>query len=80
MATLVKKWGNSMAIRLPKAVADAAALREGTSVTIEARNGGVMVTPERKPAYRLESLVRKINSANRHKEAGTGNPRGREAW
>lgn len=80
MVTVVRKWGNSMAVRLPKALAEAVELRQGASVDIEARGGRLVVTPVRKQTYRLADLVRGINSTNRHEAVWTDRRRGREAW
>jgi antitoxin MazE len=80
MATRVRKWGNSIAVRLPKLVAEAASLSEGMPVTIMARDGRITVEPVRASAYRLGDLVRKINRRNRHGAVDSGKPRGREVW
>ena len=80
MATRIRKWGNSIAVRLPKYVAEAASLTEGTPVTIESRDGRIIVEPVRATVYRLDDLVRKINGRNRHELVKTGKPRGREVW
>ncbi len=80
MNSAIRKWGNSIAVRLPKVVAEEVSLRSGSPVTIEARDGRVLVTPVRKPAYRLASLVRGITKTNRHRPLDMGRPRGDEAW
>ncbi len=80
MISTVQKWGNSMAVRLPKALVQATALEQGTRVTIEVKEGRIVVTPVRTPAYRLEELVRGITRRNWHRAVETGSPRGREAW
>ncbi len=80
MTGTVQKWGNSMAVRLPKALARTAALKQGTPVKIEVKGKQIVVTPLPRPAYRLEDLVRKITKKNRHRAVETGAPRGGEAW
>jgi antitoxin MazE len=80
MATRIRKWGNSIAVRLPKYVAEAASLTEGTQVTIESRDGRVIVEPVCATVYRLDDLVRRINGHNRHGVVETGKFRGREVW
>lgn len=80
MSTAVQKWGNSIAVRLPKAVAEATALREGSPVTVEAKDGRILVTPIRKSVYRLEDLVRGISKKNRHRLVEAGSSRGGEVW
>ncbi len=80
MVTVVKKWGNSISIRLPKVVAQEAEISEGSSVTIEARNGQIIIKPVQRRRYRLADLVRRMTPRNRHEAVETGEPRGREAW
>jgi antitoxin MazE len=69
METTVQKWGNSLGVRLPKPVAQAAGVKAGSRVSVEARDGRVVVTPLREPAYRLDQLVRGITPRNRPKVA-----------
>ena len=80
MTATVQKWGNSIAVRLPKAVAQAAFLSEGSAVMIEAKDGRILLTPLHKPVYRLANLVRGITRKNRHRLIEMGKPRGREVW
>jgi antitoxin MazE len=71
------KWGNSLAVRIPKDVAEQARLREGDSIVIEALEGRVELRPaERVPS--LEELVAKITPENRHEETDWGRDRGKE--
>jgi antitoxin MazE len=71
------KWGNSLAVRIPKNVAEQAHLREGDSVMIEALEGHIEVRPaERIPT--LEELVAQITPENRHEETDWGPDRGKE--
>ena len=71
------KWGNSLAVRIPKAVAEQAHLREGDSILVEAVKGRIELRPaERIPT--LEELVAQITPENRHKETDWGPDRGKE--
>jgi len=73
----VAKWGNSLAVRIPKAVAEEAHLQEGDSIMIEALDGHVELRPaERIPT--LEELVAQITKENRHPETDWGPDRGKE--
>jgi antitoxin MazE len=73
----VAKWGNSLAVRIPKSVAEQARLREGDSIVIEALEGHIEVRPaERIPT--LEELVAQITPKNRHKETEWGPEVGKE--
>ena len=66
---LVKKWGNSPAIRLPAAVMEAAQLRLEQAVDIRAENGRIVIEPAA-PAYKLDQLLAGITAQNRHTEIG----------
>ena len=74
----VAKWGNSLAVRIPKTVAEQVRLREGDSIVIEALDGRVELRPaEEVPT--LEELVAQITPQNRYKEIAVGPSRGKEA-
>ena len=71
------KWGNSLAVRIPKAVVEEARMREGDSVVVEALDGRIEVRRGEKIPT-LEELVAKITPQNRHKETDWGPARGKE--
>jgi antitoxin MazE len=73
----VMKWGNSLAVRIPKAVAQQARIREGDPILIEARKGRIELRPaERIPT--IEELVSQITKASRYEETDWGHDRGKE--
>jgi len=74
---LVKKWGNSPAVRLPAAIMDAAHLVLDQAVEVRAENGRVIIEPA-VPAYSLDDLVARITPKNRHTESDFGAPQGKE--
>ena len=74
---LVKKWGNSPAIRLPAAVMEAAHLRLEQAVDIRVENGRIVIEPVA-PSYCLEDLLAGITTQNRHSEQDFGMPQGKE--
>jgi antitoxin MazE len=80
MTTTVKKWGNSLALRLPKALADEARIREGAKVELVRTPEGVLVKAKRKrkPRYRLSDLLAGITPDNVHPETDWGPSRGKE--
>jgi antitoxin MazE len=80
MRAQVQKWGNSLALRIPKALAVETALEQGSEVDLSLVAGSLVVTPTRQAAYTLESLLAGVTGANRHGEVDTGAPAGREAW
>ncbi|MEO7145649.1 MAG: AbrB/MazE/SpoVT family DNA-binding domain-containing protein [Bryobacteraceae bacterium] len=76
----ISKWGNSLAVRIPQAIARQARLAEGDRVTLDhASDGGIVLRSARRK-YALHDLVRRISKTNRHSEADWGNPIGQEFW
>ncbi len=73
----VAKWGNSLAVRIPRAVAEQARLREGDAIEIEALDGHVELRPTEKIPT-LEEFVARITKENRHKETAWGPDLGQE--
>jgi antitoxin MazE len=83
MNTTIQKWGNSQGLRLPKALLEELRIEVGSPITIEVREGSIVLTPVRKerPAVRLEDLVAAIPQGSRkRKEVNWGPPSGREEW
>lgn len=78
-ARKIVKWGNSMAVRLPKVVLRDVGLQEGDFLVFSARNGAVVAKPLKK-RQPLKNLLAKISPENVHEEIDWGKPRGREAW
>jgi len=78
--THLANWGNSMAVRIPKPVADAAKLRPGDVLELAVESPGTVSLrkPSKKPA--LGDLLRRINADNLHKETDWGEPTGSELW
>lgn len=79
MRAQVAKWGNSLAVRIPKTVAREAGLVAGTTVQMTVAAGGVLIAPAA-PHYSLRQLVVRITPKNRHGETDWGGPAGREEW
>jgi len=78
--TKIQRWGNSLGLRIPRAIAEDAGVGAGAEVDLSIRNGELIVKPARRAKYRLEELVRKISTKNLHGEVDTGAPVGREIW
>jgi antitoxin MazE len=79
-STQIAKWGNSLALRLPKSVAREAQLDDGDRVSVSVKNGAIVVRPAR-PTYSIDALVAKITRRNRHEETVWGaTPVGHELW
>lgn len=73
------KWGNSHAVRLPKAVLQQAEIREGDELEIRVEKGRIALQPAA-PKLTLNDLVVRITPRNLHDEQDWGRPMGREVW
>ena len=80
MQLAVRKWGNSLAIRIPKTIATESKIGEGSLVEIRLKKGSVIITPVRKRDYSLDELLEGVTAENIHGEAGTGARVGKEQW
>jgi antitoxin MazE len=78
--THVAKWGNSLAVRIPRAIVTKARLAEGDRLSFILVADGSIVMRSRHPRYSLEQLVAAIRPGNRHRETDWGAPRGKEVW
>jgi antitoxin MazE len=77
MRTQIAKWGNSLAVRLPRDVVQAAGLRDGETVELEVKDGVIRVVPA-KPYYTLEELLAGMTPENQH-DSFDDRARGEEA-
>jgi antitoxin MazE len=80
MKTRVQKWGNSLALRIPKSFADEVGIRKESSVEVSLTDGKLVITPVTKPKLTLEQLLAKVTEDNLHHEIDTGPATGNEAW
>jgi len=78
--TVVSKWGNSLAIRIPRAAVKEARLSEGDSLAMELASDGSIVLQSTRRTYELKDLVSQITPKNRHSETDWGKPQGKESW
>jgi antitoxin MazE len=80
MKTRVQKWGNSLALRIPKAFAAEVGLQSESQVEVSLADGKLVITPVAKPELTLKQLLAEVTSENIHHEVGTGPAAGNEAW
>jgi len=80
MRTVVQKWGNSLALRIPKSFAAEVGLQRETSVEVSLANGKLVITPIAKPKLSLKQLLAKVTKENIHHEIDTGPAMGNETW
>lgn len=81
MSVIVKKWGNSLAVRLPKGLADACHISDGTSVEIRETPAGLLLKPigRKRPRVKLKDLLAHCKGPNPHREVFSA-PVGREIF
>ena len=80
MQTKVQKWGNSIALRIPKSFADEMQIMPNTAVELTIRKGSLVVTPVKTPAFSLEDLLAAVTAENIHEEIDSGPAVGKEVW
>jgi antitoxin MazE len=78
--TTVSKWGNSLAVRIPQAIAKEARLNEGDCPAMNLDRDGAIVLRSTRRKYELSELVSRITPRNRHGETDWGKPQGKESW
>lgn len=78
--TQVAKWGNSLAVRIPRAIVKEAGLSEGDRVSLDLGADGSIVLRSSRRQYSLAELVDGISKKNRHRETDWGPARGKESW
>jgi antitoxin MazE len=78
--TKVQKWGNSLALRIPKAFAADAGLENESAVEISLVDGQIIVKPVTAQDWSLEQLLAGVTADNLHREIDTGEALGNEAW
>jgi antitoxin MazE len=78
------KWGNSLAVRIPKTLADTLKVGVDSQAEIAVENGALVLRPikrpKRKPTYTLEELLRGMTKENVPQEVEWDESRGQEAW
>ena len=80
MLTKVQKWGNSLALRIPKSFAADAHIKNDSVVEISLVEGQIVVKPVTSPKWTLEELLAGVSTENIHHETDTGNAVGKEVW
>ena len=80
MQTKIQKWGNSLAVRIPKAFVKEAHVAYGTPVDLSVDDGKIIIAPHAEPEYRLDDLLKGVTKGNLHEEVKTGGTVGREVW
>ena len=73
----IRKWGSSLAVRIPKPIAEQWGVHEGSTVEMVSRGNQVVL---RKKTYSLANMLATVTDENLHPEVDTGSAQGNEAW
>ncbi len=81
MKVKIQKWGNSLAVRIPKSYAVQTEIGQDSVVDLSVLEGNIIVKPEKmKPKFTLEELLENVTEENLHGEIDFGAPVGKEVW
>jgi antitoxin MazE len=78
--TRVQKWGNSLALRIPKSFAERIGLVENASIDLSLAGGRLLIEPVAEREFRLDQLLAGVTDESLHREVTTGSPVGQEVW
>jgi antitoxin MazE len=76
MEAVIKKWGNSLGIRIPNLIVKDLSLKDGSLVEIRDEGNKIVIRPKNK----LSEMLNLINETNIHEEVETNGPVGKELW
>ena len=80
MKTQIQKWGNSLAVRIPKAFANDLGLDQDSTIELALQDGCLVLKPTALPKYELGSLLSRVTEDNCHGEYDFSGPKGNEQW
>ena len=80
MQTKIQKWGNSLALRIPKSFALNVNIKQNELVDLSIDKGNIVIKPIIQKEYSLEELLEGVSENNLHSEFDTGDPTGKEIW
>jgi antitoxin MazE len=79
MKIQIQKWGNSLALRIPKSFAVESKIEQGSTVEVSLESGKIIVFPVEEPEFLLDDMLAKVTPENLHGEIDTGTSVGKEA-
>lgn len=78
MYATIQKWGNSGAIRIPKAILETASIKENDKVEILADNTGITIRKASRKYRNLNELFKDYKETYKCEELDTGSSVGKE--
>ncbi len=73
----VRKWGTSLAVRIPKAIAEQWGVSDGSAIAMDSKGDHVVM---RKQTYNLADMLARVTADNLHPEQDVGETQGNEQW
>jgi antitoxin MazE len=80
MKVQIQKWGNSLALRIPKSFALESKIKQGSSVEVSLESGKIIVFPITENEISLDEMLAQVTPDNLHGEIDTGSSVGKEIW
>jgi antitoxin MazE len=80
MQIKIQKWGNSLAIRIPRSFAKNINIDQGSLLDLTTEDGKIVAKPIEDNEYTLEQLLDGVTEKNLHKKIDTGKAVGKEIW
>ena len=80
MRAVVKKWGNSASVRIPKNILRAVRMEIDDVVELREDSGRIVIQPTQRKEFELAELLKGITRQNLHEENDFGRPLGKEVW
>jgi antitoxin MazE len=78
MRTNIQKWGNSLAVRIPKAFASDLGIDQNAPVDLSMEDGALVLRPALESNYSLDNLLAQVTDDNIHPVVDWGAPVGKE--
>lgn len=79
MDASIRRWGNSLAVRVPRSFAETLGLEDGSVVDLTMTDGRLVISPKR-PKYALDDLLVGVARENSQPDFDWGEPVGKEVW
>jgi antitoxin MazE len=80
MRAVVKKWGNSASVRIPKHLLESVRLGVDDAVELREESGRIVIEPLERKEFKLDELLKGVTKENIHHEVDFGAPVGKEVW
>ena len=80
MKVQIQRWGNSLALRIPKSFAVESKIGQGSVVEVSLDRGKIVVEPVADTEHALEELLAGVTKGNLHAEVDAGDAVGKEVW